>query len=225
MDINKELKLDGADPSYIKTISRKYSEFLEYSQLPVPFYNVEAKEDSLPARIKILYNNIYTIIEDQLCFVFDIESYKNIGYLSSFLLDEYFKQAIQKNTMIKTIIYVDTNLVLDDYKKLMDSGEETKISLAHSRETLLYNLETADYVIWDKVSYITSTYDKQKFFNIISTRYRQGLGNMFFIKNAAKSFPNFCSSDLQDVMCFDKIIKLEDVQLKSSNKEGNSIQW
>ena len=225
MDIEKELDLKSLDRSYINSVTKKYNDFLQYAQLPVPFYNVK-QPTSLPSRIHILYDNIFTIIDEQLCYAFDVESYKNTGYLSSLLLDAYFKQAVENNVLVKKVIYVDTNLLLDDYKKLMDLSSDQEISLAHSKETLLVNLETADYVLWDKVSYISSSYDRQKFYNLISTRYRQGLGNMFFIKNSAKAMSQFCDDELLDVMCIDNIIKLEDIQLKSSNKEEeSSIKW
>lgn len=224
MNVINELNLDTQNKSYADTISKKYSDFLQYSQLPVAFYNIN-KPNTLPNRVGILCENILEIVNDQLCYAFDVESYKNTGYLSSLLLDCYFKQTIITNGVVSKIIYVDTNLLLDDYKKLMDCDDNTDISLAHSKRTLLVDIETANYVIWDKVSYISTSYDRQKFYNIISSRYRQGLGNMFFIKNASKSMAQFCDSELLDVMCIDNIITLENVDLRSSNKEEESIKW
>ena len=70
MDIEKELDLKSLDRSYINSVTKKYNDFLQYAQLPVPFYNVK-EPTSLPSRIHILYDNIFTIIDEQLCYAFD----------------------------------------------------------------------------------------------------------------------------------------------------------
>lgn len=214
------------DESYIKSITKKYNDFIKYSDLPNAYYNHNIDIKTLPARYKTLYDNIYTIINEQLCLAFNVKGYHDIGYISSLLLDTYFKLSMENDTPLESVIYVDTNLLLDDYKKLMDIGINNDLSLAHSEDTLLRHIENATYVIWDKFSYVKTEYDRNKLYNILLVRYRKGLGNMFFIKDAKNALSKFCDEEMFDILDIENIVSLENEQIKFSNKEekGN-IKW
>ena len=144
------------------------------------------------------------------------------------LLDTYFTSCIKNDHIVESMLYIDTNLILEDYKKLMDvqSGNEVKISLSHSIETISRNLENAAFVIWDKFSLVNSNYDKQKLYNILLTRSRRGLGNIFFIKNAPNILANVYDDEMYDLMDSEEIVDLsqQNIIYKTTSNPGGT-KW
>lgn len=215
------------DNSYLYYIQRKYNEFMLISDLPVAYRNHNIDVDKLPGRLKILNDNIFDIVNNRYSYVFNVAKYKDTGNLSSLLLDTYFTQCIKEDHYVEGIVYIDTNLILEDYKKLMDlQGGDMQISLAHSNETLSRNLENAPFVIWDKFSLVNSNYDKQKLYNILLTRARKDLGNMFFIKDATYVLANVFNDEMYDVMDTEQIVDISQQKLiyKNSNRSGGA-KW
>lgn len=213
------------DDDYKRTITHKYNDYVSYSQIPLRYMDYDIDIKKLPTRLKTLFTNMETIVDDKLCLAFSTKDYSYTGYLSALLIDKYFRNTIESDNTLNNIIYVDTNLLMDDYKKLMDVGENT-IALSHNEDTLYRNIEEASLVIWDKFSMVTSTYERQKLYNVLLSRYRKDLGNIYFIKDAKTSLAKICDEEMKNIMNFEYIVSLEEEQLKyASNNEKGNIKW
>lgn len=228
---NKLLELfpniQSKDNSYISAISKNYEDYISYSEIPRVSFNNVIDTKSLPKRLKILNDNIYEIVTDSYNLVFNMLDYSNTAYISYMLLNSYFKYCVDSDSLVDTIVYADTNLILDDYKKLMDN-ESTGISpsLTYKVDTLYNNLENAKYVIWDKFTLVNSNYDKQKLYNILLIRHRKALGNLFFIKGGPSEIGKIYDVETYYAMDISAVVDCsnEQVIFKENNKKGN-IEW
>ena len=224
----KEMKRSSEDVAYNNYINKRYTEFILVSDLPTPYLNHNIDINKLPTKIKILNDNIFDIVNNKYNYIFNVAKYKDTCYISSMLLDTYFTSCIKNDHIVESMLYIDTNLILEDYKKLMDvqSGNEVKISLSHSIETISRNLENAAFVIWDKFSLVNSNYDKQKLYNILLTRSRRGLGNIFFIKNAPNILANVYDDEMYDLMDSEEIVDLsqQNIIYKTTSNPGGT-KW
>lgn len=228
IDINSlidDLKIE--DTAYINYIKKKYNEFILVSDLPVAYLEHNIDEKKLSTKLKILKDNIVDIVKNRYNYVFNVTTYKDTGNLTSLVLDSYFLDIIKTKDSVENIIYIDTNLILDDYKKLMDvQGGDIRISLSHSYETITRNLENAPYVIWDKFSLVNSNYDKQKLYNILLTRSRRCLGNIFFIRDATQVLSTVFDTDMYELMDIAQLVDLsqQNIVYKNKGKTGGA-KW
>ena len=228
IDLLKYFELENKDSAYISSVKRRYQQYKNFSELPDVYINKPINIERCSQRIKILDTNIKTIIDDQLNFVFNVKNYSITGYLSAYLLHKYFKTKLNTDEAISNVLYVDTNLVLDDYKKIMDINTESDSpTLTYSNDTLYKNLENAPFVIWDRFSMINSAYEKQKIYNILLIRYRQGLGNMYFMKNAPIEISRICDEEMLNILDYENIVNLENEQITFYDNEidKGSIKW
>lgn len=222
-------ELNIVDPGYISYLEKRYIDFINTSDIPPAYLNHNIDTKSLSSRLKILNDNIYNIVSNRDNYGFNVQSYSDTSFLSSLLLDTYFETCIRNEKLLETVIYVDTNLILDDYKKLMDSNNlsDLHISLSHKIETVTKYIETAPFVIWDKFSLINSNYDKQKLYNILLTRTRRGNGNIFFMKNAPNVMATILDDEIKSLLNINNsLVDLSRQQityLKTNTKE--EIQW
>ena len=222
-------ELNITDPEYISYLEKKYTDFITLSDIPQMCFEHNIDVTTLSSRLKILNDNIYTIISNRDNYSFNVQTYSHTNFLSSLLLDSYFESCIKNEVLLENVIYVDTNLILDDYKKLMDSNNMTnlQISLSHKLETITKYIETAPFVIWDKFSLINSNYDKQKLYNILLSRARKGNGNIFFIKNAPNVLANVLDEEIVSIMNItDSLVDLSHQKITYlENKTKEEIQW
>ena len=216
--------LKDNDENYVSAISKKYSEYISYSQIPNKYIDYDIDTTILPTRLNTLFKNIKMIVDERLCLAFSVRDYSYIGYLSALLIDSYFQQTALGDDYLSNIIYVDTNLLMDDFKKLIDANG-MEMALSHNIETLYKNIEEAPVVIWDRFSMITSSYERQKLYNILLSRYRKDLGNLYFIKNASESLAKICDREMLDVMNFNKVVSLDNEQLRYELDEKGDIKW
>lgn len=215
IDINQIFGDKTIDITYENTVKRKYSEYINNSDLPSAYIQNNIDVSRLPNRIKILKENITNIVDNRYSYIFNVKDYCDVGYLSSLLIDSYFIDCMKNDKYIENVIYVDTNLLLEDYKKLMDfHNEDLQMSLAHNITTLTRFVDTAPCVIWDRFSFVNSNYDKQKLYNLILIRSRRGLGNLFFIEDYSSVMANVFNEEMYSVMKPIQIIDFTHQQLK-----------
>lgn len=228
MRLEELVNLEGKDSTYISAITRRFNEYMKFSELPVIYKQNDIDINNCSSRIITLYDNIEMIINDRLSFLFNVKDYANTGYISAMLLNKYFKSSIESDSLISSVLYVDTNLLLDDFKKSIDNNQENvDISLTYSEDTIRKNIENAHFVIWDRFSMINSSYERQRIYNILLIRHRKNLANIFFMKNAPKELERICDDEMFQILDCDNIIDLKDEQIsfkQYKNNEG-SIQW
>lgn len=219
--------LSSASEEYKRSFYTKYRNYIYNSEVPPQFQNSNIDIDKLPKNLKTLYENITTIVDDNYNLLFSFIDYEYTHNIASMLISEYFLCKASQNEPFKTIVYADTNLLLEDYKRLItDSSLDNYIPPVHSIQTLTKNIECAECVIWDKSTMLKSSYEREKFYDLISIRYRKGLGNIFFIKGGKDGLYNSFNNETANVMDLDGIIDCskEKVPLKQDTKKG-SIQW
>ena len=178
LDLIPELKKENEE--YVDSVIRRYKDYINYCQIPEICKGFNDK-DIIPVKLSKFFENIITAVTDKYNFLFNLNSYQNAAYLAYLMIQEYFRQCIISDTRVEDILYIDTKLLVEDYKRLMNY-DKNDLSLApvHSLETLYVNIEKAPLVIWDKFMMLDSNYDRDKIYDIICIRNRKGLSNFYF---------------------------------------------
>lgn len=203
------------DVGYKKSIENKYDNFINYTQLPLIFRTSDIDIKELCPKSKKLYHSITNIINNKYNIGIQLQSYKDSGFICSMLLEKYFYDIISKDEHLPNILYIDTNLLMKDYKKLIEKGSDNiDVNLTHSLDTLQIYIEQADFVFWDKFSMVQSNYEISKLYDILSIRYRNCLGNMFFSNKPINSLTDIMSLEMANVMNIDVILGLEQETFK-----------
>ena len=181
---------------YINAIVKRYDEFMEYSQLPEACYGFD-NTSIIPDKLKKLFTNIHIAVQDKYSFIFLFRDYINTEYLAYLMTQVYFRSCILKDIRVEEILYIDTKLLVEDYKKLMNANNNEPSPLpVHSLETLYSTIEKAPIVIWDKMMLIDSNYDRDKLYDIINVRNRKGLGNFYFAMESMAKFSEVLGPNL-----------------------------
>lgn len=209
---------------YSNYITSSFNRYIKYSELPIKFLNDNINESRLPKKLKILYSNIYEIINNRYSYGILVSDYVDVCNLCSLLLKKYFNDSIQNDTLLLNVLYIDTPLLLDDYKKLIDKDDLTSDSITHTIETLQTHILTADMVFWDRFTLFSSNYDKQKIYNILSTRYRADLANIFFVKGGKDVLNGMIDEDFAQAMniasfidCMSEKVKYKQVKERTND--------
>lgn len=224
---NRIPKFSNQTDEYKFAIYKRYTDYINYSELPSAFQTDNINTSALPKNIKVLYDNIATIIDENHSFIFRFNDYEYTHNISTMLINEYFVKVILNDMTMKHILYIDTNLIMEDYKKMMDiTDSEDSVRTNHKLITLNKNIEEADIVIWDKCTMLKSSYEKSKFYDILSIRYRKGLGNLFFVKGSTMELSSLFDKETFVVMNTEEIVDCsrEQVLINTDNKKG-SIKW
>ena len=181
-DILYELipNLKDMTEDYQEAVCRKYREFMKYSQIPERCIGFE-DQSIIPSKLHNVFKNMTTAVQDRYNFRFNFADYINLDYLAYFMLQSYFKQCVATDTRVEDIIYIDTKLLVEDYKRLIDYKEDKdSLKPIHDLKILYSGVENAPLIIWDKFTLLDSHYDRDKIYDILSIRQRRGLGNFYF---------------------------------------------
>lgn len=220
MDLLKILpQLKDINTDYRKSIENQYKTFIDYADIPIGYqkdinYNVSGK-------LNKVFDNIDLIVKDRYNILLNFADYRNTGYISFQLINTYFKKNFENDDILESIVYVDTNLLVEDFKRLMNN--ENAQNTVHKVDTLYNGIEKASLVIWDKFSKLESTYDKHKIYDILSIRKRNDLANMFLISGGTSKLSQVIGNDIFDVMDPDICIDCSRINLEIINKKGNAF--
>lgn len=193
---------------YNNYLQRQYDEFINYSQLPK--YLFARPPMMLPKKLSTLYENIHEFVQDRYNLVFKLHDYTNIDVLCAMLLNKYYNDCINMDKLVESILYIDVGILMYDYKKLMDMDSEgVGPQLTYPKTVLYEHVENATMVIWDKLSSISSNYEKQKLMDILAIRKRKKLGNIYFIKDYDSTLNTIMTDDLAEVLDVTLLINCE----------------
>lgn len=199
-------KIGNMTEDYINSIQNTIDNFIEYTELPKVYQTNFIDTTKLPLKTSKLLKDVDNLISTHTSIGIERENYKDCGFLAALLISKYLKDSIIEDKHLNTILYVDTNLLMEDYKKLMDKNSDgTSPMLVHSLNVLNKEIEQADFVFWDKFTMIQSNYELMKIYDILSIRYRNCLGNVFFI---TPDYNNILSVELYNVMNLKSILDL-----------------
>ncbi len=187
MNVKNFVNEMNVNNTYKQFVENKYNNYIQYSQIPSS-YLVEVNTKSLTKNFSVIYRDIQEIVNDNYSLLFVNVSFMDGNYLSSLLLDKYFVDSLNNNELyLKTVLCVDTVLLLEDYLKHMENSVNPHYN--YSPAVLFNYIETADFVIWNRFNNLGSKeYKKNKFLNIVETRKRQGLGNLFLTEQNLSEF-------------------------------------
>lgn len=211
--LNKLSVKNKITSDYAESIENRVENFITYTELPKVFQKEIIDKHNLPKETQKLFNLMDSIIQNKYSAGVKVSSYKDCGFLVSTLIIDYLEDYIIKDEHLNTVLYIDTNLLLEDYKKLMDINSSNDISpvLVHSLDVLYREIENADFIFWDKFTMLQSNYEIMKIYDIISVRYRNCLGNLFFI---TPDYEYVLSKDLMDIMHWKYAFDLTDDKYK-----------
>lgn len=194
-------ELKGKNDDYTDAIIRRFRDYIEYSQIPEICLGFD-DNTIIPDKLDKVVNNMLIAVKERYNFLFNFSSYENLSYLSYLLITYYFKQCILNDETVENILYIDTKLMVEDYKRLINY-DKNELSLApvHSLETLYKNIENAPLVIWDKFMMIDSAYDKDKIYDILCIRHRKGLANFYFSINGTSELSKVMGPNISNEIC------------------------
>lgn len=173
---------------YVDSIYRQVETYIDYSALPLRYLveGIDTHKDTLP-KFNNLSEHIIDIIHHNKSCLAWVNDFGQSGYIAANFIAKYLVTAMITDEHPKSILYVDTNLLLEDYKKLMnESYSEFSPKIVHRKEILYRDIQEADFVFWDKFNFIETNFETNKIYEIISVRYRNCLGNLFFGKGATE---------------------------------------
>ena len=115
-------ELNNYDEVYTKTVIKKYDDYMQYTQIPKSCYGFN-NQQIIPLSMKKIFQNINLAIEDGYDFIFMFDTYKNVEYLAYLITQAYFKYCIKNDSLLQNILFVDTKILLTDYKKSIQNQE------------------------------------------------------------------------------------------------------
>lgn len=167
---------------YFDNICRDVNNYFDMSNLPLRAYTKYIDLTQSSSGISKLVYEISEHIDLNNNVLVSRSSNEDNLYIASSIIGKYIGDCIIKNKRIHKVLYIDTPLLLSDYKKLMDLANNINPPvLFHDIETLNKDIYWYDYVIWDRFNCINSGYDLNKLHEIIHHRYLNLCGNLFFI--------------------------------------------
>lgn len=192
--------LDKNNEDYVRFLDERYCDFINLSELPD-----SAKYNSnyeLVDHHLIRINDRFKDLVDNRCEILLIfKSYNSVELVVSKWLDTYYKQCVSTDSLVENILYVDTNILLQDYKRLMDfSDDKESQNPVYSTTTLFKTIENAPLVIWNRLTLIRSEYDRNKFYDLLLVRRRKNLANFFIITGSTKELSGFVTKEIADLM-------------------------
>lgn len=188
-------------PEFMLSVENRLKMFLDYTQLPPCYMRDYIDVDVAPLKLKKLCSDAMDYIENNDSILVNLRSFRDGGFIAAYCIEYYALFCILDDVHIPSILYIDTKMLIEDYKKLMDRNPDgLSPATTHSLEVLYKEIEEAEFVFWDKFSMVSSSYASSKLYDILNMRYRECRGNMFFITGGYDLFKTTTDIELQNVM-------------------------
>lgn len=162
-----------------KELNLIYKTFINDSQLPYIYSGSFVNPKKLPSKLKIFYDNILKIINERYDYVVIVND-ENYLYFVALLLDKYFLDSINNETLPTKLLYIDTPILLRDFKAQINNNVQLY------SEEIKDNIYKLRYIIWDNLQDTKSEYDINKMQEILKIRYINDYGNIFIINTNTK---------------------------------------
>ena len=172
---------------YFENICRDVNVHFNMSYLPDIAYIKYIDDKKSGSNVVSLLSDFYKYVNRNECVTVLRENANDDVFIASSLIGRYIGDSLIRDTRIHKILYVDTPLLLTDYKRMMDGSVDSvnPPALFHPIELLNSDIYKYDYVIWDRFNLANSNYDLNKLSEIVHHRYLSMRGNLFF--NIGKS--------------------------------------
>lgn len=184
-----------------------YKKYIEQSEIPVayryeilqnPFNDYKAFKDK---DVKEFVEDVSDFINCEFNCIFNFQLYMDADLLAAHIIQNYIKNYLAQEKPIKKIIYIDVPLLLSDFKKLIGyNSNDIERDFSHSLDTIRKGVENADLVIWNKMTMLSTEYDRSELYRVLSIRHKKGLSNLFFITGGKENALKTLSSNLADFL-------------------------
>lgn len=184
-----------------------YKKYIEQSEIPVayryeilknPFSSYKAFKDK---EVKEFISDVSDFIDCEFNCIFNFQMYMDADLLAAHIIQNYIKNYLAQEKPIKKIIYIDVPLLLSDFKKLIGyNSNDIERDFSHSLDTIRKGVENADLVIWNKMTMLSTEYDRSELYRVLSIRHKKGLSNLFFITGGKENALKTLSSNLADFL-------------------------
>lgn len=184
-----------------------YKKYIEQSEIPVayryeilqnPFNDYKAFKDK---DVKEFVEDVSDFIDCEFNCIFNFQLYMDADLLAAHIIQNYIKNYLAQEKPIKKIIYIDVPLLLSDFKKLIGyNSNDIERDFSHSLDTIRKGVENADLVIWNKMTMLSTEYDRSELYRVLSIRHKKGLSNLFFITGGKENALKTLSSNLADFL-------------------------
>lgn len=164
---------------YFNNICRDVDKYFNLSGLPMLAYSKYINPNKMDTKLLNLMNNFRLIVNENISVMVERDTTNDNLFIASALIGRYIEDSIISGDRVHKILYVDTPLLLADYKKMIDASAINPPVLFHTMETLNKDIYWYDYVIWDRFNCINSNYDLSKLQEIIHHRYLNMCGNLY----------------------------------------------
>ena len=203
-------------PEYRQSIMSEVDMYIDNTNLPIRFQKQYLDVKSLPKHLKQLYNKFEDIIESEDGAYVQVSNFKNTGYMIAMLIEKILQQCLINDIHVPTMLYIDTNLLIENYSNVMDSNKGTGVAYKTLiPEYIVSNyIYSADFVFWDKFDLSNLAYANRKLYEILSIRYNRCLNNLFFASNGPEYISQKYSQELYNVMNLTGLYKVCDDVLK-----------
>lgn len=166
---------------YIQSLYRRVQSYIEYTGLPKRYMKEFIDLETATSKLISLNSDIVNIINRKESRMIWTSSFAECGFITATLIETYIKVCLSAELHLNSILYIDTNLLMSDYKRLIGDENGSKQNLIHRKDVLYKEIEEADIIFWDKFNFIETQYEAAKIYEILSIRYRKCLGNIFFV--------------------------------------------
>lgn len=205
------------NPSYIESVCRTYKDYMERAEIPASYIyqvlkNPFEKWDCFRNKeVKGFVDDITDYLGCEFNCVFNFPSYINTDLFASYIIQRYLRNYFINDRPIKNIIYIDTPLFMGDLKRKIQqkSDGDYATKFQHRHDTINGGIEWADFVIWDKLTDISTEYERGEFCKILSARHKQGLGNLCFIVGGRNKVMQDLSLQIADRMSGFSLVDLK----------------
>lgn len=198
---NLLLQTNESNEAYERYLDKTVNDFFDYTQLP-PIYEREfIDKNFLSDKILKVFDYIKSTFNTHTSTLINLNDYRESGFIAALLLKEYFLECFNNGRHINDVMFIDTNLLLKDYKnKINEDNVEFTDGFIYSDSVLYEQVKTADFIIWDKFTMVESKYEISKMYEILSVRYRRCLGNLFFSTDGISGLSNLLDKEIINVM-------------------------
>lgn len=184
-----------------------YKKYMEQSEIPKiyryeiiqnPFINSPAFKD---ADVKDFVNDVTDFISGEFNCIFNFSCYIDTDILASHIIQNYIKNYLVQDKPMKRIIYINVPLLLSDFKKMIGYNmDDMERDFSHNINTIRKGVENADLIIWDRMTMISTEYDRAELYRILSVRHKKGLSNLFFITGGKQDAIKNLSTNIVDFL-------------------------
>lgn len=175
------------NPVFLELVNDRLNNVLSYSNIPIRYLTngIDIKNSS--CKLQNNLDKFLLFIDTNTSFLLRTNNFAYSGYIAAYIYEQYIYNKLCQDEHIKSILIVDTNLLLEDFKKTItiSQNNELRPRLTYDLDFIYNKLLDADFIFWDKFNYNKTDYKLSKLYEILSTRYLQCLGNCFFVSGSS----------------------------------------